>query len=408
VRWFFTTAGTTLVLLTAIGSSSAQGGGGFPASSIDTTAPIIRLAAGGTTVVAVLGSKETECADETLIWDVRRGTPVVMQGKGDSVQEANLCPQNGNTDLAVAVGGGMVGVLRFGSDHEEESVLRVTRIPTNGRWTDITGVYDYAYGAGEGDYLSVLGDGPILAFNKWTICFVYNPGDLCPGVSEGKGWWVSNGQLVEVRAPGARSGSTSCPSVSGEDPNYEGIPWPSLATIRACRNVGRGASFLRVVALDQGRFLALPAKGNVTIISARNGQATQLPIPTSTVRQADLDGRNLLVLRKSRTGSIVLEVHDASTGALHKTWGLSSSPAKSNSVHLEDAHSGIVVYRVGTTIHVLRLRDGKTHTIIPANQGPVHARLEDPGLIYSFSIPGRPPRGRIEFVPLAHLLAQLR
>ncbi len=232
-----------------------------------------------------------------------------------------------------------------------------------------------------------------------------DPSDICPGVSTFPEWWVSNGRLVDVRPPGSK-GALPCPRTSGEPSNYPIRPIPP---VRACRRIGVGAALVPTVALDHGRFLTLPPKGEATIISASTGRITRLPIPTGTVRQAELDGSNLLILRRESPRIFVLDVRDASTGALRQTWPLSGMPVNARSVHLEDAHSGIVVYRIGTAIHVLRVTDGKSHTIvIPANQGPVHARLEDPGLIYSFTLPGRPPRGRIEFVPLAHLVSQLR
>ena len=395
--------GTTIVLVAAVGSASAGGTDGIPGRSISTTGPVLALAADGTTVAAVIGSKTSVCGEQVVIWDTRREAPTVMRRKSE-------CRPSELADggLAIAVGGRMVGAIRFSSDHAVESMLSVTRIPTNGRWTDITGVYDYEYGAGEGDYLSVLGDGPILAFDKWTLCYVYDAGDTCPGVSKGGGWWVSNGQLVQVRPPGSKGPLVPCPRLSGED-NGMGIPW-GLAVVKACRRIGSGASFVRAVSLDRGRFLTLPPKGRVTIVDANSGDVTELPIQTSSVRQADLDGTSVVILPRGRAGIPVLEVRDASTGALRRTWPLSRLPIKASSIELEDAHSGIAVYRIGTTIHLLRITDGKSHTIpIPTNEGPVHSRLEDAGLTYSYNnIKGAESRGRIEFVSAAQLVAQLR
>jgi len=390
-----------------LGSMSAGGSVGVPRSALSTTAPVLQLAADGTTVAAVVGPKSryvigqsTECAKQLVIWNVRRRTPVVMQGTSDP-----FCLPSG-TDSDLAVGGGMVGVLRFrgyDDDHIIESVLSVTPIPTNGRWTSVTAVYEYAYSAGEGDYLSVLGDGPNLAFNKLTVCYVFEPGDTCPGVKEDD-WWVSNGRLVEVRPRGSK-GALPCPTPSGEPSGYP-LKWGR--PVKACRRIGSGASFVNAVALDSGRFLMLPPKGNVSIISAIDGRVTKLPIPAGAVRQADLDGHDVVILRREARRTVVVDVRDASTGALRHTWPISKAPIDPAIVELEDVHAGVAVYRLGTSIHLLRLSDGKTHTIaIPPKQGPVHARLEDPGLIYSFSTPGRRPRGRIEFVPLAHLLKQL-
>jgi hypothetical protein len=407
-RSFGAVVGVTLLLLAALGSSSASGTGGTPSSALSTSAPVLQLAADGTTVAAVVGPKSpyvigqsTKCAKQLVIWDVRRKTPVVMQGKSDP-----FCLPSG-TDSGLAIGGGMVGVLRFRGyedDHIIESVLSVTPIQTNGGWTNVTAVYEYAYSAGEGDYLSVLGDGPNLAFNKLTVCYVFEPGDTCPGVKEDD-WWVSNGRLVEVRPPGSKR-ALPCPTPSGEPSGYP-LKWGP--PVKACRRIGSGVSFVNAVALDSGRFLTLPPKGNVSIISAKDGRVTTLPIPASAVRQADLARHDVVILRRGARHTVVLDVRDASTGALRHTWPISRPPIAPASAELEDVHAGVAVYRLGTSIHLLRLTDGKKYTIaIPPKQGPVHARLEDTGLIYSFIAPGREPRGRIEFVARTHLLAQLR
>jgi len=400
VRLLVTGVVVTVVLGVALAATGTPGNTGPPAGSIYTDGPVVRLAVDGTIVAAVVGSKSSACGAQIVIWNVRRETPTVIGMKSD------CAPSELSHDApTIAVGGGMVGVIRFAGDHAWESMLSVTELPPDGGWINITGVYDYEYGAGEGDYLSILGDGPILAFDKWSVCVVNDPSHKCPGVPEGGGWWVSNGQLIEVRAPGSKGPRTPCPRLSGQD-NGQGIPW-SLSPVKACRSIGRGAGFYRAVALDRGRFLVVPPLGRVAIVSAKSGRVTELPIQASAVAQADLDGTNLVVLRKRSSGP-VLEARDASNGALRRTWPLSRVRIKNNTVWLEDAQFGIVVYRIGTTLHVLRLTDGKSHIIpIPADQGPVHARLEDAGLTYSFSIPGSVPRGRIEFVPFAHLLAQL-
>jgi len=197
-----------------LASLSAGGSVGIPRSALSTTAPVLQLAADGTTVAAVVGpnsryviGQSTQCAKQLVIWDVRRKTPVVMQGTSDP-----FCLPSG-TDSDLAVGGGMVGVLRFrgyDDDHIIESVLSVTPIPTNGRWTSVTAVYEYAYSAGEGDYLSVLGDGANLAFNKLTVCYVVEPGDTCPGVKEDD-WWISNGRSWKCALLGRKAPSPAQP-----------------------------------------------------------------------------------------------------------------------------------------------------------------------------------------------------
>jgi hypothetical protein len=153
LRRFLPIVGATLLLLAAVGSSGAAGSGGIRKAAISTAAPILQLAADGTTVAAVVGLPRTGCGDQTLIWDIRQKTPAVMQGKGDSFEEKSYCitPYESDAEPAIAVGGGMVGVLQFvgfEADHIIESVLRVTRIPTNRRWTEIAGLPFLALGFG--------------------------------------------------------------------------------------------------------------------------------------------------------------------------------------------------------------------------------------------------------------------
>ena len=375
----------------------------LPARSITTTGRVLQLAADGTTVAAVVGSTRTACA-RVVIWDVRHAAPMVTETKSD-------CPSSqrdvdGLDD--VAVGDGMVGVIRSGGGHTVERILSVTRLPATGHWTDVTGTYAYEYAAGEGDYLSVLGDGRVLAFAKWSVCYVYNKGETCPGIAEGGGWWESDGRLVQVLAVRSTPGSQRCPGLSGKDPNLMGIPW-GLSPVNACRKIASGTSVLGAVALDRGRFVLLPPHGRVTIVAAKNGHVTELPIRTDTIAQAFLDGPNLLIRHKQGTEIPRLAIHDVASGALRGTVPLARATVKANLVRIESAHDGLAVYLIGTTIHVLSLADGKSHAIpIPIGAGPVRARLEDAGLTYSFNRVATPAHpGRVEFVPLARLAAQL-
>ena len=385
-----------------------------PARVVTTQGTVDGLAADGTTAAAIVAATKSTCA-QAVIWDVRRAKPTAVDATG--------CPSQKfvSRHEQVAVGDGMVGVVRGGFDlgggHTIEHVLSVTPVPTNGRWTDVTGAFNDAYGAGGGDDLSVLGDARVLAFGKWTVCFASDPGDECPGVNSQDQWWVSDPHLVQVRPPGSAGPVARCPGVTGSygggDPGA--LPW-AFRAVRTCRKIGE---YYEAAALDRGRFVVLPPQGQVTIVRADDGSATELPIPTSTVatsyygaKLTGLDGADLVFIEEQENGRPVMRVYDASNGTLARSWPVPLSPyvaVDEAQIRLEDVHSGLAVYVLDRTIHVRRLGDGKSAVIkIPGSRDPVHARLENPGLVYSWNVPGKAPNGRIAFVPLARLVAALR
>ena len=87
-----------------LGSMSAGGSVGVPRRALSTTAPVLQLAADGTTVAAVVGPKSryvigqsTECAKQLVIWNVRRKTPVVMNTGATTITGSNLVVTVGTT-----------------------------------------------------------------------------------------------------------------------------------------------------------------------------------------------------------------------------------------------------------------------------------------------------------------------
>jgi hypothetical protein len=82
--------------------------------------------------------------------------------------------------------------------------------------------------------------------------------------------------------------------------------------------------------------------------------------------------------------------------------------AATGSIRLEDVHLGIAAWVYRTTLHLLRLSDGKSTAIsLPPRSGSIHARIEDAGLSYSYNVRGNGPRGRLAFVPTQRVVAAL-
>lgn len=386
-----------LALLAAVVSASAPGAATPGGKSIQTAGRVLYLAADGTTVAAATDSTNTTCA-QVAIWDLRRTKPALASYGCEGA------PLHGDVS-AVAVGGGMVGVIRTAVPHEEEDALSVTR-PGTGVWRDITAVYDYAYAAGEGDYIKLFGEGNTLGFAEYSYCYIYNQGDTCPGVAEDADAWLSDGRLFQVVSPGGGSsshGASACPAISGQDPNFEGIPWHFKAPV-ACHEVATGQDVVDAAAVDQGRFVVLPLGGKVTIVSTADGTRTTLAIPAAGSGEMRLSGNDLVIADTGRH-SHALDDYDSTTGALLHRWPVARTSA---TFRLEDVADGLAAYVTGSGLSVLRLSDGKSYSVpFPKSSGPIHAALVQAGLVYSFQVPGKAPHGRVEFVPLAHVVARL-
>ena len=93
-----------------------------------------------------------------------------------------------------------------------------------------------------------------------------------------------------------------------------------------------------------------------------------------------------------------IPVTDASTGQFERRWPLPDPTAP-----LTDLQDGIAVLVAGTSIHLLRLADGKDTVIQTPGTGSVLAQLEPAGLYYSYTTNDTKYPGRIVYVPRSQL-----
>ena len=144
--------------------------------------------------------------------------------------------------------------------------------------------------------------------------------------------------------------------------------------------------------------------------------------------QAALGPKQLVVaVRDTSTlplpkAKLEFRVYDLATGALVRTltppadaqtataprclFPTGSSPAAclapAARLRFQDADATRLVFVLGSTVHLMRLANGKDTTYRRRTRGTVLAQLETPGLAYSYGTTGR-TQGRVQFIPAAKL-----
>lgn len=154
--------------------------------------------------------------------------------------------------------------------------------------------------------------------------------------------------------------------------------------------IGSSEEELTVLAVDDGRIL-VDEGGAALVVRDASGTALRTFSFPDGFRGGALEGSDLVV----QTASAV-EHYDVDTGALLHAWPVAAD------ARLENVQSGTAAYVAGTEVHLLRLADGAENTI-EAAAGPVHARIEAPGLFYSSTASDTEYPGRLTFVPLSEL-----
>ena len=143
---------------------------------------------------------------------------------------------------------------------------------------------------------------------------------------------------------------------------------------------------LTPLAVDNGRILVDEGSGTLAVLDSSGATLQQITAPGFT--EAAIQGADVAV-----HNGLSLDDYDAVTGALLRSWPIAADAI------LEDVQDGIAVYVTTTSVHLLRLADGRDRSITPAGQGPIHAQLEAAGLFYSYSVGDESRPGRVAFVP---------
>lgn len=350
-----------LVLLTAaVGTAAGESPTRLRIVSIP--GDVTSIAADGSRVAAAVRAG-TGC-DRAVVWVPALVTTQTFVSKfacsGAAFHEMPEVALAGNRVEWVAVTGGNLQDMAL-----ETAVLGKPKISVAAFAENKAG----AEGGVDGDWIGDLfGDGSLLVFDTWHECAVERPegSPPCPAGAIVRDVVVSQTKLW-------RLGSQK-------------------SLVRANTNA------YEVVGLDTGRIAVRdPAGGSVAIVSAAGAVTKTIAVPAGDVSGVAFQGRQLVVLENG-----LLDVYDVAGG--DKPVKSIPVPAGKLKPVLRDVQSGLAVYVRGTSIHVVRLADGKNVRIVPSVSGHVDAQLEPGGLFYSYTLPRTPALSRIAFLPRDELL----
>jgi hypothetical protein len=347
-----------------------------PGAIFRTSGTITAIAADGNRVAAAATTGTSGSCDQVVVWTA--ATP------SSTSYTTEVCSGEGGAQelREVALAGTRVAWVEMLAGNRQELTLKIA---TAGQTTPTTVDYAENGSGAEGDpdggYLGHLfGDGALLVYDTWQVCTALPTG-----------WESDSPHCEDVAAAG---GPRPVPLVRQQ----------RLLRIQGTKPVVLGdlPAAARVVAVDAGRIAVLEESGsvNVTLFSASGTSLRRILISGGPFAGVALSGAQLLMLHN---GS--LELYDTAMGAHLRTIAL---PPGKPAPELRDLESGLAVYVRGTTVHVVRVSDGKELRIAAGGEAPVDAQLEGPGLFYSYNLPRASAHGRIVFLPFSELAKGLR
>lgn len=321
-----------------------------------TTAPIAQLSADGSRVAIAYRTSELKCLE---IWN-----PVVHQltriSRGPCGSYGSP-PPSPFSDLALA--GTRAGFAWFNPCGMRSNCYMLTTASLEQPAPVYAGGLCPSWAPFNCDRLpigDVRGDGSLLAFDSWTGLEALCRREPCAtDKRDGQLWTIRNGSDT----------ATLITTAPGE---------------------------LTVLSVDDERILVREGDAIVSVFSSSGTRTRSVTVPG--LRSAQFQGPDLTVLTTNG-----LQHYNAANGDLRKVWNIGDAAA----AELLDVHAGIALYLVGTTVHLLRLSDGRHRAIAAAGTGPVKAQLDDAGLFYSFGVDDGPYKGRVVFVPNAELFSDL-
>lgn len=316
--------------------------------------PVGALALDGNNVAYDLNNEaQSTATDKVRVWNVRTGQTVTVSGK--------------KTAVAGGVGGAGVFQLAIAGS-------RVAWLVNEGGNLEST---DYLFSSS------------VTHPKERQVASAQRSGDNCPGrqATGCAGQWL--GGLVG-------SGNTIALNRWTTDSQGE-VASGGLYTLKGTqtRSIAMGASTVSAVSSDGGREAVLRSDGSVAVYSP-SGSVVATVSPPSAVGVA-LSGRNLVVLSKGRQ----LELYDARTGSLQKTFSLTGkSPAGL------DAQGNIATYTNGASVRAVNLSSGKDRAVGTAANRVALARIDSAGLAFaSNGVRTSFGKSTLVFVPLARLKA---
>jgi hypothetical protein len=263
------------------------------------------------------------------------------------------------------IGGRRLAWVAFAGGNTREFWLRTATI---GKPRSTAQLVDASHGTGSGlgGWVgNVRGDGSLLVFNTWSVCETRDGGgdDACP---EG----FPLGTHV-----------------------YDEKVWRIVG--RSKRLVLASADEATVLSVAAGRILLRRADGTLELRRADGSLLRSFVFRRGEVRAAVLDVSELVVLDGRNPWT--WRVFDPATGAEKHTLPVARRAIAA------DVERGLLVYRIGRVIHLLRLADGRDRKLVaPAVKSPdgysmpVRAELEPAGLFFSYQVR---TQGRVRFVP---------
>jgi hypothetical protein len=336
---------------------------GTPGKAVLATAGrVITLAADATRVAVATRGRGT--CDRIVVWRPLAGT-------SSSFAVDTNCPgaeTSGGQFLAeLALAGQRVAWVEAFQGNLQDLVLRTRLLGKPIHEVAFAENGSGAAGSPEGDYVGKLfGDDSLIAYNTWSICIAYPAG-------------------FEVDPPPGPPCDEIVPP--GESP-VEIVYDARLHRIGSAAPIATGSASFPAVAVQAGRVGVLEDE-SVEVIRASDGLTQTFPVALGAV-DAAFFGETIVVLRGNS-----LEVLGGPTYPFPNPGGATPE--------LTDLHGSTAVVVAGRKLHLVDLDSGELKTISVPGVGAIDAELEAAGLVYSYSVTGKPKRGRVVFRSAASL-----
>ena len=351
-----------LAVLAALLTPAAATAGTPGKTVLATAGRVITLAADGGRVVAATRGRGT--CDRIVVWRPLAGAssffPVDTNCPGGETSGGQFLGE-------LALAGTRVAWIEGFQGNLQDLVLR-TRILGKGiQEVAFAENHNGAEGSPEGDYVgNLFGDGALIAYNSWSVCVAYPAGfQIDP---------PPDPPCDEIVVP-------------GENP-VEIVYGAELLGIGSATPIATGTTSFPVVGVQAGNVAVLEDE-SVVLIRASDGSSETLAVAAGTV-DAAVFGETVVVLRGNS-----LEVIGGPTHAFPTPPGATPE--------LTDLHGSTAVVVVGRKIHLIDVESGDRTTISVPGVGAIDAELEAAGLSYSYSVTGKPKRGRVVFRSAASL-----
>jgi hypothetical protein len=151
-----------------------------------------------------------------------------------------------------------------------------------------------------------------------------------------------------------------------------------------------------------------------TVLDARNWRVAVIE-PKAILTVYDMSGKLLWrtpgvsgVLRGWIVGNSVVVQRGRSVQVYSAGSGVIPTRSLPKGARLNDVAGGLALYTVGSSVHLLRLSDGRDRRLV-TTKGLVGAQLTPAGVFYAYNLPGTGAnQGRVIFVPIAEALQALR